>query len=242
MTILLDDTKIIERLMATMLFAGDSEEVLAPYETDDVAIGSEFPFNIYDLFLTDRGVGEIDGTLCEPSGQRESVDAGGDITISGQLTFSGGTGVYGQCYVVFKDTDGNGTTRAAGITIEFDVTHTSGAFWVGLNRDDTPASDGAPGTVDHDVFFASAGDIYTSTGGALADSGYNWQVGVKYRIKFVLKATGASTYISGGGFGTFGEDFTLLADDNAESTDPLYVSISNYDGVFVVHRVLVYEG
>lgn len=235
MPILERNEYIADKLIASMLFPGDSESVFTSEEIyEDVDMATN-PFHVYDMFCTDRAVGAVDGTDCEPIGVRSvDNDVGNNISIAGGvLVFAGGTGVTSQTEISFYNNDGDGIARADGLILEIDIV---------ADNDKIMVVRTAPPANDHAFIFRDDGNIdINNLGVTVAPDVAPYDDGETYRLRFAIRNPGADYYISGGAFGELGKVFTLLWCSPDGANTPLAIQIRNNNAVFTADRVLYYS-
>lgn len=227
--ILKTEDQVISRLIVGALFSGDTEEVLLPNNEYRQYISNVTgsSFLIYDQFCIDRDRDEIDGTSCDPTGIRDVEDPSSNLYI-----YRGRLNMFNQSawdtYVYFYQPGSVTPTRVAGMRYEFDITPTvQGYGWVGV------------GTSAHAIHFNNGNLILYNNGAAIppVPAGV-YALQTTYRVRFVLKNAGADFYISGGAFGTLGEEFTSIISTDVNSDD-VAPNSGSFNMKFWLDRVLV---
>jgi hypothetical protein len=190
-------------------------------------------YSLLDLFATSRAVGAVNGTSCEPGpGTRAVSDTENKLTISGgKIVFSGGKSSPG--YGDPGATIGASQARSAGRAIVLDVSYQSGVVVLGW---------GASAVLcRHGSIVTNSGSGYMRPNFGVATGNYDlvpYTLSVAYRLLLVQRSTGTFLAIRGG---TEFPNWTLVWVDDLTTTTPLYASLSNYNGIFVVDNVGVVD-
>lgn len=174
---------------------------------------------------------EWNGSSVSP-GRWTKTDTESKITIgNGLLSFSGGKASPAWADPAVDSV--RSFTRRGGLTLEFEVTPAAAnaAFAGGFS-----SSGAAVAAWKHPVWFRSDASVAIDGNGTLV--AYTYAGTTSYRVRLVLKATGALTYISDDA----GATWKLVWDERTDTTASLDVFLTSYAAVLTSSFMRVYQG
>ena len=189
---------------------------------------------LYDEFTDNRAAGAVNGTAAKPgAGVRYVTDPTDKISIATRILKLTSAGGWDISSLHYRQNDGSGYARAADTVLEFDLVSEGTTLQVIIGWFNSTTA--VIANTEHTIFLAS-NRVYVRNATANSDIA-DMEEYILYRFRLVLQAAGCKFYVSGGDFGIFDKQYTLLHTDNTENTATLYPTLVNNTGGFDIDNV-----